>query len=97
MCAGNGPANLTQEKVSKHTNGPAPRGPYPTITFSFRIDCNNLDVYGANVNAYAPDSRAPQEAGWDFLGETANDTDDIWWILEGKDYPRLWWEPIPEN
>jgi len=18
--------------------------------------------------------------------------EDIWWILEGQDYPRLWWE-----
>ena len=32
------------------------------------------------------------DAGWDFVGETANGTEDIWWILEGKDYPRLWWE-----
>jgi len=32
------------------------------------------------------------DAGWDFMGETANGTEDIWWILEGKDYPRLWWE-----
>ncbi len=32
------------------------------------------------------------EAGWDFVGETANGTEDIWWIFEGKDYPRLWWE-----
>jgi hypothetical protein len=32
------------------------------------------------------------EAGWDFVDETENGTDDIWWILEGKDYPRLWWE-----
>jgi hypothetical protein len=32
------------------------------------------------------------EAGWDFIGEAANGTDEIWWILEGKDYPRLWWE-----
>ncbi len=31
-------------------------------------------------------------ARWDFVGETANGTEDIWWILEGKDYPRLWWE-----
>ena len=30
--------------------------------------------------------------GWDFAGETANGTDDIWWILEGDDYPRLQWE-----
>ncbi len=32
------------------------------------------------------------EAGWDFVGETTNGTEDIWWILEGEDYPRLWWE-----
>jgi hypothetical protein len=32
------------------------------------------------------------DAGWDFVGETANGTEDIWWIDEGKDYPRLWWE-----
>ena len=32
------------------------------------------------------------EAGWDFVDETANGTEDIWWILEGQDYPRLWWE-----
>jgi len=32
------------------------------------------------------------DAGWDFVGEAANGTEDLWWILEGKDYPRLWWE-----
>ena len=32
------------------------------------------------------------EADWDFVDETANGTEDIWWILEGQDYPRLWWE-----
>jgi hypothetical protein len=37
------------------------------------------------------------EAGWDFVDEDANGTDDIWWILEGQDYPRLWWELIQEN
>jgi rhodanese-related sulfurtransferase len=37
------------------------------------------------------------DAGWDFVDETANGTEDIWWILEGQDYPRLWWELIPEN
>ena len=36
------------------------------------------------------------DAGWDFVGETANGTEDIWWILEGKDYPRLWWEGSDE-
>jgi hypothetical protein len=32
------------------------------------------------------------DVGWDFVDETMNGTEDIWWILEGKDYPRLWWE-----
>ncbi len=31
-------------------------------------------------------------AGWDFVDETQNGTEDIWWILEGQDYPRLSWE-----
>jgi hypothetical protein len=33
-----------------------------------------------------------RDAAWDFSGETANGSEDIWWILEGQDYPRLWWE-----
>jgi len=32
------------------------------------------------------------DADWDFVNETENGTEDIWWILEGQDYPRLWWE-----
>ena len=32
------------------------------------------------------------ESGWDFINETENGAEDIWWIDEGKDYPRLWWE-----
>ncbi len=37
------------------------------------------------------------EAGWDFMGKTANGEEGIWWILEGQDYPRLWWELAPEE
>jgi hypothetical protein len=36
-------------------------------------------------------------AGWDFVGETDNGTEDIWWIVEGKDYPHLWWELNEED
>jgi len=36
------------------------------------------------------------DAGWDFVGEAHNGTDDVWWIDEGKDYPRLWWEAAAE-
>jgi hypothetical protein len=32
------------------------------------------------------------EAGWDFVGETENGVEDIWWISEGQSYPRLWWQ-----
>jgi len=32
------------------------------------------------------------DAGWDFVEETANGIENIWWILEGQDYPKLWWE-----
>jgi hypothetical protein len=32
------------------------------------------------------------DAGWDFVGETANGTDDIWKMCEGQDYPRLSWQ-----
>lgn len=28
-------------------------------------------------------------AGWNFVDETDNGSDDIWWINEGLDYPRL--------
>jgi hypothetical protein len=31
------------------------------------------------------------EADWDFIGETANGAEEIWWINEGNGYPRLWW------
>jgi hypothetical protein len=31
-------------------------------------------------------------AGWDFVGEKGNGPNDVWWILDGKDYPRLWWQ-----
>ncbi|HNS20824.1 MAG TPA: discoidin domain-containing protein [Sedimentisphaerales bacterium] len=34
------------------------------------------------------------EAGWDFVGETANGTEDLWWIEEGIDYPRLVWDLV---
>jgi len=36
------------------------------------------------------------DADWDFVDETENGSDDIWWIDEGQDYPRLWWE-LPES
>ncbi len=31
-------------------------------------------------------------SGWDLAGETTNGSNDIWWILDGQSYPRLFWE-----
>ena len=33
-------------------------------------------------------------AGWDFMDETENGTENIWW-MPIVDYPRLWWEQLP--
>ncbi len=32
------------------------------------------------------------EAGWDFVDESVNGTEDIWSICEGTNYPRLVWQ-----
>jgi len=32
------------------------------------------------------------DVGWDFVGETANGTEDIWDICEGTNYPKLAWQ-----
>jgi len=39
------------------------------------------------------------DAGWDFVQETINGTEDIWDIWEPIDYPRFAWEPncMPEQ
>jgi hypothetical protein len=31
-------------------------------------------------------------AGWDFVGETTNGTEDIWFIRQGIDYPKFVWQ-----
>ncbi|MHC4313324.1 MAG: GLUG motif-containing protein [Planctomycetota bacterium] len=33
------------------------------------------------------------DAGWDFVGETVNGIEDIWFIPQ-QDYPHLWWEEM---
>jgi len=31
--------------------------------------------------------------GWDFIGETVNGPNDVWWINKGVSYPKLYWQP----
>ncbi len=33
-------------------------------------------------------------AGWDFVGESANGSSELWDICEGTDFPRLSWESV---
>jgi hypothetical protein len=33
-------------------------------------------------------------AGWDFLRQTSNGIDGIWWINEKQNYPQLFWEAV---
>jgi len=38
------------------------------------------------------------DAGWDFIGETANGTEDLWKMPdEGPAYPKLAWEQVPAD
>lgn len=34
------------------------------------------------------------DAGWDFVGESVNGTEDIWTIHDGQDYPKLVWKLV---
>ncbi len=49
------------------------------------------DASGGWTTAEMQDINTYLDAGWDFVGETDNGTDDLWWMPE-SDYPRLWWE-----
>jgi len=55
-----------------------------------------LDVAGPDNGYGTPltDSRMKKQtsfAGWDFINETVNGTNDVWIIFEGFDYPKLAW------
>ncbi len=53
-------------------------------------ECDNLNGMTSSEMRRASTFLA---AGWDFVGETDNGTEDIWRIcVDGVDYPRLWWE-----
>jgi hypothetical protein len=32
--------------------------------------------------------------GWDFIGETINGPNDVWWINKGVSYPKLYWQLV---
>lgn len=55
-----------------------------------RTDANVVGQTTANMHLMSTFTNA----GWDFVGETANGTDDIWKIDDGNDYPKLSWQAM---
>ncbi len=66
-----------------------------TITFSFwdiTTSGKSRSAGGTGLTtAEMQDIATYLNAGWDFVGETANGIDDLW-IMPENDYPRLWWQ-----
>jgi hypothetical protein len=60
--------------------------------------CYFLDTSGPDNSYGTPltDEEMKQQSsfvGWDFVGETANGTEDIWRMcIDGVNYPLLWWQ-----
>ena len=73
---------------------------YGAITYCFwdvetsGIGIEGGDNYGATgkTTVQMQTQSTFTDAGWDFVGETTNGTDDIWDICEGTNYPRLSWQ-----
>jgi hypothetical protein len=60
-----------------------------TVTGCYFLDTSGLDN---GIGDPLTDEQMKQDAnfvGWDFVDETANGTEDIWWINEGAGYPTL--------
>lgn len=71
--------------------------PYGTITASFwDVNTSGLTVSDGgegNTTAEMKTESTFTDAGWDFVGETANGTDDIWRMcVDNVNYPLLWWQ-----
>jgi predicted outer membrane repeat protein len=49
---------------------------------------------GGSVTAEMQTAATFLEAGWDFVDETENGIEDIWYISEGADYPELTWQHV---
>ena len=76
------------------------RGPNVTASFWDIQTSGRTGSYGGGTGKKTSEMYDPNtflDAGWDFVDESVNGTEDIWWIDEGQDYPHLWWELIEDN
>jgi hypothetical protein len=58
--------------------------------YFFKKGSSTIGYSGGKLTAAQMKQQA-SFVGWDFAGETANGTNDIWWIAEGAGYPKLVW------
>ncbi len=55
-------------------------------------DCNSSAGGTGKTTAEMQDINTFLTAGWDFVDETVNGTEDIWKICSGTNYPKLAWQ-----
>ncbi|UCC21415.1 MAG: hypothetical protein JSW23_06240 [Planctomycetota bacterium] len=70
-----------------------------TVKSSF-WDVNTSGQFSSNGGIGLPTVEMQTEstftdAGWDFVGEVINGTEDIWQMCALPDYPKLWWQACP--
>jgi len=73
---------------------------YGIINSSYFLDTSGPDNGFGTPLTDAQMKHQASFIGWDFVGETINGTEDIWWILEGVTYPKFawyWYDPNNPN
>jgi hypothetical protein len=68
----------------------------PNVFFKsyFLATIGPANGYGFPLSDLAMRQQASFE-GWDFVGESANGTENVWQIIEGVSYPYLSWQDAP--
>jgi len=74
--------------VGRNTSGTVTAGFWDTDSSG----CTTSDGGEGKSTGEMQDPNTFVSAGWDFVGESANGTEDIWTICEGTNYPRLVWQ-----
>jgi hypothetical protein len=81
---------------NNHAGGLVGRQGYGRVTASFwDIETSGLTTSEGGTGKTTAEMQVEStftDAGWDFVDETANGTEDIWSICEGTNYPRLVWQ-----
>jgi len=81
---------------NNHAGGLVGRQGYGRVTASFwDIETSGLTISEGGTGKTTAEMQVEStftDAGWDFVDETANGTEDIWSICEGTNYPRLTWQ-----